>query len=239
MRTILVTNDDGIGAAGLERLALAAAEFGEVWVIAPDGQRSAASHSISLHDPVDIIPYGREIAPGVKAFSCSGSAADCVRIGIISILPRRPDVVLSGINHGCNIGSDIQYSATAGAAFESVFLGTRAIAFSEEVPGTSEISGMYVGTMLAELIDEEPPERSIINVNFPSCRPEELKGILRGRSVSRMSSFKDHYNVIAELEGGGKRYMVEGEYNKNAEDGTDFRAVLDKYISVGYVKNIS
>ena len=120
MRTILITNDDGIEAGGIVRLAKAAAEFGEVWVVAPARQMSAASHSITLHSPLDIYPHSFPV-PGVRAFSCSGTPGDCVRTGSLSILPRRPDVVLSGINYGYNVASDIQYSATAGAAFEAAF----------------------------------------------------------------------------------------------------------------------
>ena len=115
MRTILITNDDGIEAGGIVRLAEAAAEFGEVWVVAPARQMSAASHSITLHSPLDIYPHSFPV-PGVRAFSCSGTPGDCVRTGSLSILPRRPDVVLSGINYGYNVASDIQYSGTVGAA---------------------------------------------------------------------------------------------------------------------------
>ena len=95
MKTILITNDDGIEAGGIVRLAEAAAEFGEVWVVAPARQMSAASHSITLHSPVDIYPHSFPV-PGVRAFSCSGTPGDCVRVGSLSILPRRPDMVLSG-----------------------------------------------------------------------------------------------------------------------------------------------
>ena len=102
MRTILITNDDGIEAGGIVRLAEAAAEFGEVWVVAPARQMSAASHSITLHSPLDIYPHSFPV-PGVRAFSCSGTPGDCVRTGSLSILPRRPDVVLSGINYGFNV----------------------------------------------------------------------------------------------------------------------------------------
>ena len=104
MRTILITNDDGIEAGGIVRLAEAAAEYGEVWVVAPARQMSAASHSITLHSPLDIYPHTFPV-PGVRAFSCSGTPGDCVRTGSLSILPRKPDVVLSGICFGSRAGS--------------------------------------------------------------------------------------------------------------------------------------
>ena len=96
---ILITNDDGINAGGIIRLAQTAMKLGEVWVVAPNEQRSAASHSISLHDHIDIYPYDFPIA-GVKAFSCSGTPSDCVRVGCLNIMPCKPDLVLSGINNG-------------------------------------------------------------------------------------------------------------------------------------------
>ena len=120
MRSILIANDDGINDEGLIRLAKLAKELGEVWVVAPDDQRSAASHAISLHSHIDIYPHDFPI-DGVHAFSCSGTPADCVRVGALSIMPHKPDVVLAGINRGLNVATDIQYSGTAGAAFEGAF----------------------------------------------------------------------------------------------------------------------
>ena len=111
MKKILITNDDGIRADGIIRLARAAMKYGEVWVVAPEDQRSAASHSISLRDPVDVYPHDFPVA-GVRAFSCSGTPADCVRVGCLSVMPEKPDAVLSGINFGYNAASDIQLSAS-------------------------------------------------------------------------------------------------------------------------------
>ena len=97
MKRILITNDDGIDSPGLIRLCNVAKEFGEVWVVAPISQRSACSHSLTLHDTISVKPHVLPV-DGVKAFSCSGTPADCVRLGVISVLPERPDIVLSGIN---------------------------------------------------------------------------------------------------------------------------------------------
>ncbi len=245
MRTILITNDDGINADGLIRLAGAAVSFGEVYVVAPEKERSAASHSITLRKPIDI--YEAEFpVEGVKAFSCSGTPGDCVRVGSIAVMPKKPDIVLSGINYGYNVASDTQYSATVGGALEAAFQGYPAIAFSEgtyldyEIKGNPhEVTDHFLMSVLEEYIDMPFTEGQVLNVNFPPVPLAECKGILRDRKLSKGMIFRDEYDVIEELPGGGKRYMVNGKHVYDAEEGTDLRAVYDKYVSIGYVKNLS
>lgn len=249
-RKILITNDDGIKADGLVRLVNEAVRFGEVWVVAPDGERSAASHSISLHSPIDVYPYdfGME---GVHAYTCSGTPADCVRVGSIAVMPYKPDIVLSGINYGYNTATDIQYSATAGAAFEAAFQGYPAIALSEGRMG-HEVTDRYLHEVLEELIQqafdtgadmekgigESVTRGYIVNVNFPECALQKFKGILRDRKVSGSMLFCDGYDLKEKLPNGGMRFMVNGVYQEIAEEGTDLRAVLDGYISIGRVANV-
>lgn len=235
-KTILLTNDDGIAADGLLRLAREARQFGEVWVVAPDGERSAASHSISLHNPVDVRPCAFDVE-GVRAFSCSGTPADCVRVGSLNVMPYRPDVVLSGINFGYNTATDLQYSATAGAALEAAFQGYFGIAFSEG-RGGHEVTDRYLHEVLSEVLKMELLDDRILNVNFPDCPVSRCRGILRDRKVSKSMLFRDRYAVIEELPDGGKRYMVDGQYQEIAEEGTDLRAVLDGYVSIGWVRNL-
>lgn len=234
---ILITNDDGIRADGIIRLARAAQAFGEVWVVAPDGQRSAASHGISLHNPIDVYPQAFP-ADGVRAFSCTGTPADCVRVGALYIMPEKPDIVLSGINFGYNTATDIQYSGTAGAAFEGTFQGCKAIAFSEGASGCHAVTDHFLPDILRELLSQELSYGQIFNVNFPDCALSECKGILRNRTVSRGMFFRDSYRMTAQLSADGVRLAVDGAYNKDAEPGTDFRAVVDGYISIGIVNNV-
>lgn len=237
MRSILITNDDGICADGLIRLAKAAQDFGEVFVIAPETQRSAASHSITLHSHIDVYPQDFPVA-GVHAFSCSGTPADCVRV-CLNLMPQAPDTVLSGINYGYNVATDIQYSATAGAAFEAAFQGWHAIALSENACECHEVTDAYLQDVLAELLEQKLGYGQILNVNFPGCKLEECGGILFDRTVSRRMIYRDRYNVIEKLPEGGLRLMVEGEYHEDGEDGTDFQAVMSGYISIGIAENIS
>ncbi len=235
---ILITNDDGINSDGIIRLAHVAKEFGEVWVVAPDSQRSAASHSITLHSTIDIYPCTEFPVEGVKAFSCDGTPGDCVRVGGLNVMPQKPDLVLSGINFGYNCASDIQYSATCGAAFEAAFQGYHAIALSEGASDCHEVTDKYLRQVLKDLIDEPLEKGMIHNVNFPGCRLGDCKGILKDRKVSRGMFYKDTYDVVEELEENGKRYMVVGNYNEDCEEATDFKAVIDNYVSIGLVNNV-
>ncbi|MCR4690551.1 MAG: 5'/3'-nucleotidase SurE [Lachnospiraceae bacterium] len=235
-KRILITNDDGIISPGIIRLAEAAKAFGEVWVIAPREQRSAASHCISLHAPVDVYPADFPVS-GVKAFAVEGSPSDCVRVGSLSIMPEKPDVVLSGINFGYNVASDVQYSATVGAAFEAAFQGYAAIALSE---GTNchEVTDAHLADVLSETISLKALPGQIVNVNFPDCKIEEYRGIRRGTTVSEGMVFRDSYNKVKDLPGGGSSWMVEGKLTLDSEEGTDYRAVLEGCISIGAVNNV-
>ena len=177
MRKILITNDDGIGSDGLIRLAEAAKNFGEVWVIAPMHQRSGASHSITLHEHLDVYPHDFPVE-GIKAYACSGTPGDCGRVGSLSVMSTKPDVVLSGINLGYNVATDLQYSATVGAAFEAAFQGYRAIALSEHINGIHEVTDAYLTEILDEYIDFDAGYGRIVNVNFPGCTLSECGGLL-------------------------------------------------------------
>ena len=237
MRKILITNDDGINSDGIIRLCRTALEFGEVWVVAPDSQRSSMSHSATLTRDFSVWETDFPVS-GVHAFACSGTPADCVRIGVINIMPETPDVVFSGINYGYNAATDLQYSATAGAALEAAFQGIRAVAFSEGADECHEVSDHYLRDIMAELIDKPLPADSIWNVNFPSCRLSECHGVLRERTVSTDVFYKDSYSMKPDGTGRDICHVI-GERKYTAEEGTDLRAIFDNYVSIGPVKNLS
>ena len=236
MRKILITNDD-INADGIIRLAQAATEFGEVWVIAPDSQRSAMSHSITLRHSVNAWKVDFPV-PGVHAYACSGTPGDCVRIGSLNIVPEKPDHVFSGINYGFNAASDIQYSATAGAAFEAAFQGIHTIAFSEDACEIHEVTERYLKEIIAELLNKPLGVNQIWNVNFPGCQLAECNGILRDRKVSTDAFYVDRY-IETTVSEDKVSYMVEGIRNYSALEGTDLKAIFDNYISIGIATNIS
>lgn len=250
-RKILIINDDGIEAGGLKRLAAEALKYGEVWVVAPDGQRSACSHGLTINDPIDIYPVEWDV-PGVHAYSCSGLPTDCFRVGSECVMPERPDVVFSGINNGFNAGTDIQYSATVGAALDAAMCGYPVVAFSEGFlldPRASgeghKVTDKYLPEVMAAVLGK-PDGKSmqiepgkVINVNFPDCAVPDCKGILWGVTVSMNTPYVDHYRMDEELPGGGKRYSIHWVDRDHADEGTDLRAIIDGYVAVGYVNNIS
>lgn len=237
MRKILITNDDGIEADGIIRLAKAAKAYGEVYVVAPESQRSAMSHSITLRHSIEAWEADFPVE-GVKAYSCNGTPADCIRIGVLNIVPGGTDNVFSGINYGYNLASDIQYSATAGAAFEAAFQKVHSIAFSEDFSQCHETTDRYLEEIIKELIDKPLGINQIWNVNFPGCKLDECKGVLRDRTVSTDLFYKDRYNETV-LPDGKVSYMVEGIREWTASEGTDLRAVLDGYVSIGIATNIA
>jgi 5'-nucleotidase len=141
-------------------------------------------------------------------------------------------VVFSGINYGYNVASDVQYSATAGAAFEASFQGIRAIAFSEGADTCHEVCDHYLRKIMAELIDSPLPQNRIWNVNFPSCKLDECCGVLRDRTVSSDVFYKDSYSMKPD---GPGRFIchVVGTRKNTAAEGTDMRAIFDNYVSIG------
>ena len=179
---ILITNDDGIDAQGISVLAQAAADFGDVTVVAPAEQCSAMSHRITLSRRMRIEKRGMDI-PHVTAYALDGTPADCVKAALDAILQGKPDVVLSGINHGYNVGFDVAYSGTVGAAMEAVMSGIPAIALSQNDVGSFDVARQYLHRILEELLPTAPSDREIWNVNFPT---EHCNGILRYRFRGRL-----------------------------------------------------
>ena len=238
VRRILITNDDGIDSDGLKRLTEAALKYGEVWVVAPESQRSATSHAVTLHTSIEISPYPSFPVDGVHAYVCSGTPADCVRVGGLHVMKLKPDVLLSGINYGYNAATDLQYSGTAGAAFEGAFQGYHAIAFSESADPCHETADAYLDQMLAESLDVRLSYGQIVNINFPHGKLADCKGILRDRTVSHGMFYKDDYKENGEQADDKSSVVVEGTWTAEGEEGTDLKAIIDGYVSVGIVNNI-
>ncbi len=180
-RLILVCNDDGIFSKGIRALADVAAEFGEVAIVAPDRQQSAVGHSITILNPLRSTPF--RIDNKFSGLAINGTPADCIKLAHDKLLPRRPDIILSGINHGSNAGINILYSGTVSAATEGTILGYPSIAVScTDFDEEADLTGAMEATrrVLAYVIEHGLPRGVTLNVNAPS-------GPLRGLTLTRMA----------------------------------------------------
>lgn len=232
---ILIVNDDGIEAYGIAKLAAMAANFGDVWVVAPEGQCSGMSQRLTIFSELNV--QEREFPATVRAaYSVSGTPADCVKVALKSLLPVWPDYVFSGINAGFNAGYDIAYSGTVGAAMEAVLHDIPAIAFSTQHDGSYEITDKYLMPIAEELM-QKSNAGEIWNVNFPGGQACDFKGIIRGTEAAQSFFFENDYQ---KLEQDGK--IVFTPFAKllgpnDAPKGTDVWAVLNGYIAIGRIKN--
>ncbi len=233
---ILIANDDGIDSRGLHRLAFLAKELGEVWVAAPHSQCSAMSHRISVFDCLDVKKEPEFPVEGVQAFHVTGTPADCVKVALEYLMPRKPDLVFSGINHGYNVGLDILYSGTVGAAMEALVNGIPAMAFSNDTNDDCRISDHYLIPIVKDLLGREISGHEIWNINFPKGDPEKVKGILTDRFTASKSAYKNVYTPVEERDG-TVRLSITGIRQEGAEEGSDMAAVLAGYISVGKVES--
>ena len=224
---IMVTNDDGIHAPGILALAEALRDLGEVTVVAPDRERSAAGHSLTLHSPLRVF----ELRPGF--FAVDGTPTDCVNMGIHSLLPFRPDLVVSGINQGANLGDDITYSGTVAAAMEATLMGIPAIAVSlasfersDHFPAAAQVALRVA----RQVRDNGLPVDTFLNVNVPNCPASEMNPPLITRQGKR--SFVG--TVINKTDPRGRKYYWIGseEPDFNDYEGTDFFAINRKHVSI-------
>ncbi len=173
---ILITNDDGIDAAGIRKLAEIATKISdEVYIVAPSGQRSAVSHSITVGRALRVrrVPFPVAVR---AAYSCSGMPADCVKVAVQALLDKKPDVVISGINNGHNMGYDSVYSGTVAAAREAVYQRIKGIAVSTWKEHYALVD-RYLETVLRDAINRRMLTHEVWNINFPACGPEECRGI--------------------------------------------------------------
>ena len=145
---------------------------------------------------------------------------------------------MTGINYGYNVAADLQYSATVGAALEASFQKLHAIAFSESNNGMHEVTDKYIRDIMAELIDKPLDAWQIWNVNFPGCMVSECRGIMRNAKVSKDGFYEDRYDV-QDVSEGRKSYMVDGIRRWEAGEGTDLYAMINNYVSIGVVNNLS
>ncbi len=223
---ILVSNDDGYFSPGIAALARVGREFGDVTVIAPERDRSGSSNSLTLDRPLSV----REAASGFRYVN--GTPTDCVHVGITGLLGDKPDLVISGINDGPNMGDDTIYSGTVAAAMEGFLLGVPAIAFSLSRRGFEHLATaeQAVRKILSRFVDQRPSAPMLLNVNIPSCPIEAV----RGTTVTRLGKRHPTEGVIRSSNPRGETIYWIGPVGpvRDAGEGTDFHAVEHQYISV-------
>ncbi|MBI5674605.1 MAG: 5'/3'-nucleotidase SurE [Nitrospirae bacterium] len=232
MPLILVTNDDGISSQGIKILAKMLESAGDVYVVAPETEQSAVAHSLTLHRPLKFDKAGK------RAFSINGTPTDCVIIGINKLLPQRPDIIVSGINNGGNLGDDVTYSGTVAAAMEGTLLGIPSIAISlakemnngadrQRTAALKEAAGFAV-KLTGIVLKNGLPKETLLNVNVPDIK--KIKGVkftVQGKRI--------YDNALKELQDprGRRFYWIGGGASQGrGGENTDIEAVQDGYISI-------
>jgi 5'-nucleotidase len=235
---VLLTNDDGIQATGLHvmRRALLEVPGVELAVIAPDSNRSATARSITTRTPLWVDEF--EFGDGTTGHATDGTPVDCVRFAALGLIEFKPELIVSGINHGSNLGDDITYSGTVAAALEGIVLGIPAVALSQQSSGggMGYVSGRFdfgvaapfAAQLVRRLIEEPMPPETLVNVNFPA-------GEASGVDVTKLGKrlYDDELKLVSEDEQGRRHYEIYGfEPSYRDEAGTDLNAVAQGRISV-------
>jgi 5'-nucleotidase len=229
---ILVTNDDGITAPGIRALISVMSEIGTVVVVAPDKPQSAMGHAITLNSTLFINKVSKENA-GITEYSCSGTPVDCVKLAVNEILHRKPDLCVSGINHGSNSSINVIYSGTMSAAVEAGIEGIPAIGFSLlDYDWNADFDAIKssIRKITLEVLDKGMPENIVLNVNFPKLKENEIKGIKICRQAKAIWIEKFDKRITPQ---GKDYYWLTGEFvNQDKGEDTDEWALENGYISV-------
>lgn len=229
--TILVTNDDGITAPGIRALVEAVKDLGNVIVVAPDSPQSGMGHAITIGEPLRL--HKTDVFDGIDAYECSGTPVDCVKLARDIILHRKPDLCVSGINHGANHSINIIYSGTMSAAMEAAIEGVPSVGFSlldyryeADFSLARDVANRVVKQMLADPM----PQHTLLNVNIPKCTAEEFQGI----KICRQAYAKWEEEFEQRTDPRGKDYFwMTGKFvNLDDRADTDVIALKNNYASV-------
>ncbi|MBO6719884.1 MAG: 5'/3'-nucleotidase SurE [Rhizobiaceae bacterium] len=229
---ILLTNDDGIHAEGLAVLERIARQLtDDIWVVAPEADQSGLAHSLTLSEPLRL----RKIDE--RHFALRGTPTDCVIMGVRRLMPEPPDLVLSGVNSGANLADDVTYSGTVAGAMEGTLLGVRSIALSQAYNFASEgrvvpweTVEAHAPKLLRKLVDTPLPAGVLLNVNFPRCAPDAVKGV----AVANQGKLVHSLSIEERRDGRGFPYywLMFGREQTETVPGTDIAAIREDHISV-------
>jgi 5'-nucleotidase len=221
MSVVLLTNDDGVHAEGLAALGRALAELGDVYIVAPEREQSACGHALTLHRPI------RPVQLGERRFAVNGTPSDCVNLAVLGFLPAPPVLVVSGVNHGTNLGDDVTYSGTVSAAMEGTLLGVPSIAVSLVDGGDFDRAARIARLLALRVLVVGLSRKTLLNVNVPAAAP---RGIRMTRLGHRVYSGK----IVEQADPRGRSHYWIGGGDPKWEDldGTDMAAVHEGYVSV-------
>lgn len=227
---ILVSNDDGVHAEGIRALSEALTACGEVIVVAPDRNRSGASHSLTLEVPLRVTRLGETGFNGSESYAVKGTPTDCVHLAVNELVRPEPDMVVAGINHGANLGDDVIYSGTVAAATEGRHLGYPSLAIS--LVGRTHFSSAahYAVQLVKGLMQFPLPANQILNVNVPDLPLDEIRGI----KITRLGNRHRAESVIRAQDPRGQTIYWIGPpgLQQDAGEGTDFAAIEQGYVSI-------
>ncbi len=225
--TILVTNDDGVHSEGIQALAKALQEVGEVYIVAPDREESAIAHSLTLHRPLRVEKIRKNV------YTVDGTPADCIHLGVNAILPERPRLIASGINKGGNLGDDVTYSGTVSAAFEGTLLGIPSFAISlvSRSHFRFQTAARFAVRVAQAILKYGLPKDTLLNINVPNLKEKEIKSY----KITEQGRWIHNGNAVVEkVDPRGKKYywIGGGQLLFSKKRNTDVEAVQNAYISI-------
>lgn len=233
---ILVSNDDGIAANGIRVLTEKLSKKHNVYVVAPDRERSAAGHSLTIHTPLRVEELDESICGAKRTWVTNGTPGDCIKIGVSALLDKdeKPDYIISGINHGPNLGLDILYSGTVSCAMEGAMMGIPGIAVSlaslRNDHEAFETAGEFVVSLLERITQFQFPKKSILNVNVPSLDMEDIAGVAITELGGKM--FTDTYEKRTDPRGKVYYWLAGKLMDEPLDAPTDIAAVRNNKISI-------
>jgi 5'-nucleotidase len=232
---ILVTNDDGITAPGIRNLVDAVKGLGQVVVVAPDSPQSGMGHAITIGKPLRL--HKVEAIEGVECWQTSGTPVDCVKLARDKVLHRKPDICVSGINHGANHSINIIYSGTMSAAMEAAIEGIPSVGFSlldYNFDADFTVARKVAHALTKKMLEERMPEHTLFNVNIPRVKEHEFKGMKLCRQA--YAKWEEEFDERVDPRGEEYYWMVGRFVNLDKHEGTDVAALKDGYASVVPVK---
>jgi 5'-nucleotidase len=230
-KLILITNDDSVNAKGIRSLIQTAKQFGRVVVVAPDKAQSGMGHAITINHPLRL--HRVDLFDGVESYACSGTPVDCVKLAIYEVLKCKPDLLLSGINHGENTSTNVLYSGTMSAAIEGAMEGIHSIGFSlADYASDADFSACqpFIEKIITKTLDNCLAVNTCLNVNFPNLSIDKIKGV---RICSQAHAFwADRFDKRLD-QFGNPYFWLTGEFAEvNSQENTDLDALKNGYVSI-------